>query len=200
MMIISDGVYRINRFKILLSLVIFLICFVVAVFMVVGMKGEGSAPKQGMMGEADVGIGGFSFFQTEKGRVQWEIKARKAEVFGERHTLLLQDIRATFLTPVGFKVHLEGEVGSINTETHDFVLQQETDFLRVTLSNGITILTKRLKWSNSQNEISTEDPVQVYGSGLVMEGKGLIAEFPSQEIRVLHDVQVVMTPYAPVQQ
>ncbi len=198
MMVISDGIYRYNRFRILLFLVIFLLCFVVAVFIVMGMKRQGSVSKQEMAGEADLGIGGFSFFQTEEGRVQWEIKARKAEVFGGKHTLLLRDIRATFLTPGGFTVRLEGEAGSINTETRDFVLQQETDSLRVTLSNGITILTKRLNWSNSKNEISTEDPVRVQGSGLEIEGRGLIAGFPSQEIRILHDVKVVMLPYASV--
>jgi len=140
----------------------------------------------------EVELRGFSFFQTKEGVVQWEVKAKKAEVLVEKDALFLREIKARFLSKDGSVVHLEGDTGKINTKSHDFFIKKEKEFVKIILSNGTMILTKQLNWSNSKNEIFTEVPVQIYGPGFYIKGVGLTAGFPVEEISIRREVQAVM--------
>ena len=142
--------------------------------------------------QEEVELRGFSFFQTKEGVVQWEVKAKKAETLLEKDVLLLREIKAKFLSHDGAVVRLEGNIGEINTKSHDFFLKKEETFVKIILSNGTMIFTKQLNWSNSKNEIFTNDPVQIVGSGFYIKGIGLTAGFPVEEISIHREVQAVM--------
>ena len=142
--------------------------------------------------QEEVELRGFSFFQTKEGVVQWEVKAKKAEVLLEKDALLLREIKARFLSNDGSVVRLEGDTGKINTKSHDFFIKKEKEFVKVILSNGTMILTKQLNWSNSKNEIFTEGPVQIVGPGFYIKGVGLTVGFPVEEISIRREVQAVM--------
>jgi len=155
-------------------------------------KSEKTGLEHIRLGKADVEIGGFSFLQTKEGEVQWEVKAKKAEVFKKNHTLFLRDVQATFKSSNGEWIRLEGETGQIDTEAHDFFLQQKEGLVKVKLSNGVTILTERLDWANSKNEIFSKDDVQILGPGFEIKGAGLTANVLSQEIRIHRNIQAVV--------
>jgi len=140
----------------------------------------------------EVELRGFSFFHTKEGVVQWEVKAKKVEVLREKDALFLREIKAKFLSRDGSVVRLEGNIGEINTKSHDFFIKKELDFVKIILSNGTVILTKQLNWSNSKNEIFTNDPVQIVGSGFYIKGIGLTVGFPVEEISIHREVQAVM--------
>ncbi len=142
--------------------------------------------------QEEVELRGFSFFQTKEGVVQWEVKAKKAEVLLEKDALFLREIQAKFLSHDGSVVRLEGNVGEINTKSHDFFIKKENAFVKIILSNGTMILTEQLNWSNSKNEIFTNDPVQIVGSGFYIKGIGLTAGFPVEEISIHREIQAVM--------
>ncbi|HEX9757062.1 MAG TPA: LPS export ABC transporter periplasmic protein LptC [Nitrospiria bacterium] len=172
----------------------FLVSFLLVVFFTINrLKSEKGVIENIRLGKADVGIGGFSFLQNQEGEVQWEVKAKKAEVYKENHLLFLRDVQASFISPDGEWIRLEGETGQMDTQARDFFLVQKEGLVKVKLSNGVTILTERLDWSNSKNEISSNDNVQIMGPGFEIRGVGLTANVYSQEVRIHQDVRAFIT-------
>jgi len=187
--------YRENRFlkKKYLFILAVSFLFIIGFFLLNKSHFKHSANKEKETRQQEgVELRGFSFFQTKEGVVQWEVKAKKAEVLVEKDALFLREIKARFLSHDGSVVRLEGETGKINTKSHDFFIKKEKEFVKIILSNGTMILTKQLNWSNSKNEIFTKGPVQIVGPGFYIKGVGLTAGFPVEEISIRREVQAVM--------
>ncbi len=144
-------------------------------------------------GKADVGIEGFSFLQNKEGKVEWEVNAKRAEVFKDKNAVFLKEVRATFSPSNNEEwIKLEGGKGQIDTQAKDFILEQENGGVKVFFSNGITVLTRRLGWSNRQNEIFSKEDVHIYGPGFEIRGRGFTADVRSQKIRIHNRVRALM--------
>lgn len=182
---------RISKKKYFIILVVF-IFFVGFLFLYKGPFQDTPKEEVESRRQEEVELRGFSFYQTKEGVVQWEVKAKKAEVLLKEDVLFLRGIKAKFLSSDGSVIRLEGDVGEINTRSHDFFIKQEKELVRIILSGGVMILTRRLTWSNSKSEIFTNDPVQIVDSGFYIKGVGLTVGFPVEEILIHKEVQAVI--------
>ena len=140
--------------------------------------------------EADVGMEGFVYRQIKDGIIQWEVVARKAEVFEAKHEASLETVEVRLLSRDGEEMTLQAEEGLINTETNDFELRNREELIIIELANGYTILTPHIHWIDAKQEIRTPNPVTIQGQGIKITGIGLVGFLESEEFTILDQVHV----------
>ncbi len=153
-----------------------------------------SSASQGPLGRSDAGIDQFKFIQSRAGVVQWEVQAQQAHVFEAEHRARLEQVQVTLYGSKGWELKLEGDEGTIDLVSKDFVLVKREDRIAVQLQSGYTIKTNHLAWTDREREVKTGDPVTISGHGLVVRGRGLVGKLDTEEFRIARDVQVVITP------
>jgi lipopolysaccharide export system protein LptC len=139
---------------------------------------------------ADAGIDQFTFTQSRSGKVQWQVKAQRARLFEADHRAVLEHVQVTLYGPRGLEFHVEGDEGTVDTATKNFVLSKQTGAMTVHLENGYTIVTNRLAWTDARREVATAEPVTLTGNGVVITGRGLLGKLDSEEFQILNDVHV----------
>lgn len=152
-----------------------------------------SSASQGPHGRSDAGIDQFKFIQSRAGAVQWEVQAQRAHVFEAEHRALLEQVQVILYGSNGWELKLEGDEGTIDLARKDFVLIKHDDQITVRLESGYTIKTNHLAWADQEHEVKTGDPVTISGHGLVVTGRGLVGKLDTEEFKIAHDVQVVIT-------
>jgi len=148
------------------------------------------APKPGTLGQADAGIDRFTFLQTKAGSVQWQVEADRARVIEALHTAELEQVRVTLFGAKGWELKAEGDDGTINTATKDFLLTKRDGPIVLEFQGGYRIYTNHLVWTDQRHEVTTNDPVRITGEGLEVTGRGLIAKLDNEEFEILDDVYV----------
>lgn len=139
---------------------------------------------------ADAGLDRFRFTQSKAGVVQWEVLAEHGRVFESENRAVLDRVKVTLYGPNGRELTLEGDEGTINTASRDFMLAKRTGLIAIKLQNGYTIHTNHLTWEDERREISTQDPVTISGQGMTLTGRGLVGKLDSEEFKVLEDVHL----------
>jgi LPS export ABC transporter protein LptC len=152
-----------------------------------------SAASTGPLAHADAGIDQFNFLQSQGGIVRWKVEAQRAHVLEAQHRAQLEQVRVTLYGAQGRDLMLEGDTGTIDTASKDFLLINQGRPIVIELGSGYTIYTNHLTWTDEKREIRTEDPVLMAGHGLEVRGRGLIGKLESEEFRVLEDVRVDIT-------
>jgi lipopolysaccharide export system protein LptC len=139
---------------------------------------------------ADAGIDQLTFTQSRSGMVQWQVRAQRARLFEADNRAVLENVRVTLYGPHGRQLQLEGDEGTIDTASKNFVLSKRTGTMAVRLENGYTILTNHLAWTDARREITTDDPVTITGNGMAVTGRGLVGKLDIEEFQILDDVHV----------
>lgn len=148
----------------------------------------------GTIDQADAKIAKFSFKQTQGDRVQWQVEAREARLFEEERKAVLENVVVTLFGSEGKEMTIEGEEGSLDTETKNFQLANKTEPLVISTGSGYTIYTNHLAWSDHTREIRTNDSVRIVGHGLEVTGRGFLGHLDTEEFQVLEDVHVDFSP------
>ena len=139
---------------------------------------------------ADAGLEGFVYRQTEEGRIQWEVEAQNAQVYESEHHVVLERVQVRLLSENGQTMMLEADQGTLDTANSNFDLRNQEEWIAVELANGYTILTPSIHWEDSEQEIRTNDAVTIHGHGMTITGIGIIAELQMEKFRILDDVRV----------
>ncbi len=139
---------------------------------------------------AHASVEGFTFTQSHDGRVEWEIQAEHARMFEHDHRAVLEGVRITLYGNTGWALRLEGEKGTIHTQTYDFELSNGGQPLTVEFERGYTVYTPTLGWTEARREVYTTDVVTIVGNGIEVRGRGLKARVDTDEFVVQHDVRV----------
>jgi lipopolysaccharide export system protein LptC len=159
---------------------------------------EASVPAPTPMGpggdRADATISDFTFTQTKGATVQWQVQAQQARLFEQDRRALLQTVVVTLFGQQGKELTVNGEEGTLDTATKNFMLANRSTPLVVETSNGYVIYTNHLEWTDQTREIRTQDPVRIVGHGLEVRGRGLLGHLDTQEFEVLEDVHVDVSP------
>src|SRR4029453_13478818 len=104
------------------------------------------------------GLREFSFFERKAGDVEWKICAQQAQVFDEEAKAVLSGVRVTMADPKGVQMTVEGDDGTINTTSKDFVLSKRSGELALVFNDGYTIYTTRIEWVNAERRLWTDAP------------------------------------------
>ena len=139
---------------------------------------------------ADAGVKGFSFVQSKDGLVDWKIQAKQAQVFDTDAKAVLNDVQVTLMGPDGVAMTVNGDTGTINTLSKDFVISKKAGDLALVLNSGYTIYASRFTWDNQRHRLWTDEPVTIKGPSLEVTGQGLDAFLATQEMRVRRNVRV----------
>lgn len=140
--------------------------------------------------KADARLGEFTFTQSKGEAVEWQVRAKQARLFEQEKRAVLHGVVLTLYGGAGDEVTVEGEEGTFNTATKDFVLVNQATPIVVQTRSGYTIYTNRLEWVEAVREIRTTSPVRIVGHGLEIRGQGLMGRISSEEFEILQDVHV----------
>jgi LPS export ABC transporter protein LptC len=134
---------------------------------------------------------GFRFFQSEDGRVEWRVRARKADLY-ESKEARLEDLEITFTTPDNRKAALIGEQGVLDTVSGNGSITRVNHEVRVVSSDGYLLTTNSLFWKAHERKVVTPDSFKLLGSEIYLEGKGLSANVDMRTIVVNSNVKAVL--------
>ena len=175
----------------LLSLSVLLTIFLGYLLFRNAESSPGSRPiSLNMSEEADAKLGEFTFTQSKGEAVEWQMRAKQARLFEQEKRAVLHEVVLTFYGGSGDEVTVQGEEGTFNTATKDFVLANQDTPIVVQTRSGYTIYTNRLEWVEAVREIRTTAPVRIVGHGVEIRGKGLMGRILSEEFEILQDVHV----------
>ncbi len=179
----------------LLALSAILACYLA--YLLMANSSTTSAPTAaapGMIDKADATISRFTFTQTKGDRVQWQVDAKQARLFEQDKRALLETVAVTLFGQQGKELTVEGDEGTLETDTKNFLLANRTEPLVVRTDSGYVIYTNHLAWTDETRQIRTSDPVRIVGHGLEVTGKGLLGHLDTEEFEVLEDVHVDVAP------
>jgi lipopolysaccharide export system protein LptC len=139
---------------------------------------------------ADASLQEFSFVQSKDGRVDWRIQASQAQVFDAEAKAVLSDIQVTMRDAAGVSLTIEGDEGTINTSSKDFVIGKRSGNLALVFKSGYTVYTPRIHWTNQESRLWTDAPVRITGPRLEITGQGMDALLTIREMRIRRNVQM----------
>jgi LPS export ABC transporter protein LptC len=136
------------------------------------------------------GLREFSFVESNAGDVEWKIRAQQAQVFDADAKAVLSGVRVTMADAKGVQMTVEGDDGTINTTSKDFVLSNRSGELALVFNDGYTIYTTRIEWVNNERRLWTDAPVRITGPSIEVTGQGMDALLATQEMRIRRDARV----------
>lgn len=148
----------------------------------------------GSLGVADATISNFTFTQTKGDIVQWQVDAKHARLFDRDKRAVLDTVVVTLFGRQGKEFTVEGEEGTLETDTKNFVLANRSEPLVVRTASGYVIYTNHLAWQDETRQIRTSAPVRIVGNGLEVTGTGLLGYLDKEQFEVLQDVHVDVAP------
>ncbi|MBI1824332.1 MAG: LPS export ABC transporter periplasmic protein LptC [Nitrospirae bacterium] len=183
-----------KKIRAALILIIFLTLSLLVILILNGVRQKSLhfVSKEGMR-KADIHIGDFSFFQTNKLGKEWELQAKKAELFESEKRANLENIQVTIHSESGMEISFQGEEGTIDTQRKNFHLHNKKKPILITLSNGYRIELLEVDWNNERKEISSDSPIIVYGENWIIKGKNLILKTESEEFVIQNEVEAEAT-------
>lgn len=142
------------------------------------------------LSKADGGMEDFTFFHSQEGVVQWEVKADNAQIFEKNNQAILKEVTITLFGQGGREMRLQGEDGRINTLSRDFMVSNPSSDLSIELEGGYLVYTNHLSWKDDRRILTTKDPVTIIGNGMTIKGVGLIGKLDVEEFQVQRHVEV----------
>ena len=140
---------------------------------------------------ADAGLREFSFVESKEGQVDWKIHAKEAQVFDADSKAILKDVVVTLSDARGLQMTVEGDDGTINTLSKDFVLSKRSGDLALVFEDGYTIYTPRLAWVNNERRFWTDEAVRITGPNRIeVTGQGMDTLLTTREMRIRRDARV----------
>ena len=140
---------------------------------------------------ADAGLREFSFVESKEGQVDWKIHAKEAQMFDADSKAILKGVLVTLSDARGLQMTVEGDDGTINTVSKDFVLSKRSGDLALVFEDGYTIYTPRLAWVNNERRFWTDEPVRITGPNrMEVTGQGMDTLLTTREMRIRRDVRV----------
>jgi LPS export ABC transporter protein LptC len=140
--------------------------------------------------DPSAGLREFSFVESNAGDVEWKIRAHQAQVFDADAKAVLSGVRVTMADSKGVQMTVEGDDGTINTTSKDFVLSNRSGDLALVFNDGYTIYTSRFTWVNNERRLWTDAPVRITGPSFEVTGQGMDALLATQEMRIRRDARV----------
>lgn len=155
-------------------------------------RGEKKAPAAPSSG-ADIRLSGFFLQELDSGQPRFRISAREAEFFEQSDEIKLESVHGTLVTPEGLEVSFRGESGTVNPETKHIILERREKELEVILSNGFKIDAERLEWDDESRYLTSSEPVQLSGNGVIINGQDFSFSLDKQILSLKKNVYLTFS-------
>jgi LPS export ABC transporter protein LptC len=118
----------------------------------------------------DQEVSDFVVSETDQGRLEWKLFARKAAVYQARSTIVARSVRVDFFDENGKRSStLTAREGELNQIQRDMVARGS---VVLQTAEGTRMSTERLRFLNRTQRIVTDDFVRVERAGDVLTGYG----------------------------
>jgi len=147
----------------------------------------------------DVLITGFQFLHAVPkpgAKPLWQLTAKKAMLFEQRQEATMLAIQAVFQpSEAGGSSggELDGGEGRLDLGRLDFDVTGMDHPVTVRMANRYTLTTRRLQWDNTSARLTTDEPVQIIGEGLIVTALGFQWLQADGTISLLRNVHTVVT-------
>jgi LPS export ABC transporter protein LptC len=108
--------------------------------------------------------------EGSKDGIRWILDAEEVRISQNRERFDFTAFRLKLEPPDKAAVHLVGKNGSYDKAAGRLILSGD---LRGHTEDGYTFATERMVFNQSEGHLSTEDPIQITGPMLSVEGRGL---------------------------
>jgi LPS export ABC transporter protein LptC len=145
-------------------------------------------PRQGEVAQPEQISRGFELTQTERGRVEWTLRAESGEIYEGGDSVDLVEPVVDFFDSLGAK---EGTLTADRGRIRDKEEIMEVDGNVVLLGEeGARLATSHLVWENRGNRITTDAFVTLERKGSTLSGYGLVATPDLKVAEVQRDVRI----------
>jgi LPS export ABC transporter protein LptC len=132
-------------------------------------------------------IEGFKLMSTDKGKKEWEIEGRNAQVFEMKKKIFVQNFKMKTFEQNGAFSTTTGKRAEIQTDTN---FMEVNDNVRYTASNGMVLKTEKLFWDNEQKKIYTDEQVIIIKGQSVLKGIGFESDASMQNMIIKKQVRL----------
>lgn len=153
-----------------LVVVFLLVC---SVLLYVGRSGKEDVRKPVASDASPSGVKLEDIHYTHEGSkdgIRWILDAQEVRISQNREQFAFTAFRLRLEPPDKAAVHLEGKNGHYDKAAGLLTLSGD---LRGHTDDGYTFGTERMVFNQTEGHLSTEDPVQITGPSIKVEGKGL---------------------------
>jgi len=178
--------------NLLISIVIALILISIAVVLLWPEDIEQTIAEEVMAtlpGSAFGKIDNFTYTKSDRGRVQWQIKAERAEYFQDDNRAVLNTLEAIFYDEEGRIFTLQGARGEMNTETQDITV---SGGITASTSEGYQLVTNSAYYNKEQGIVTTDDPVLFFGEGITVHAVGMEVKIEDQHVTLKQAVRALI--------
>ncbi len=127
-------------------------------------------------------ISGLKLNHSENGALKWELTSRRAEIGQGGEDAHLYALTLNIYQ--GRSLVLNGKEGIYDFKNKNLKIKD----VRATVDD-MSLDTDSLLWKAADEEITTEDTINIKGKNFSIDGKGLIIKAREQKVRVLQDVK-----------
>jgi hypothetical protein len=147
----------------------------------------------------DVVITGFHYLhEVPKPAVTplWELTSTTASLYEQRQEVTMRTIHAMFSpgqAGEASQIELNGAQGRLDLGRLNFDVAGSDRPVTVRLGGRYTLTTARLEWDNAAARMTTDQPVEIVGDGLIVTGVGFEWRQSDGTLSVLRDIHTKVT-------
>lgn len=146
-------------------------------------------PAERSLLKADFSFENITYTRNIAGKTQWMLKAKTAELYQQNEKMDLGGVFINFFPKKGEPVSVVADKGSYDLNKEEIFLEGNVE---VVSSDGRTLSTDTLHFSQKKRVIWTKDKVLLTGNGMVLKGKGL--EYDLQKGKLVIKRQSTVLP------
>jgi LPS export ABC transporter protein LptC len=130
---------------------------------------------------------GFVLRNTLKGRTDWEITGKGAQVFEMKKKIYVQDFVMKTYEPGGKYSTMTGKKGVISTDNNNLEI---SDNVRYTAVNGMVLKTQKLFWDDKLKKLFTDAEVVIIKDSNVLKGIGFESDASMKNMVIKKQVRL----------
>ena len=132
-------------------------------------------------------IEGFRLMSTDKGKKEWEIEGKNAQVFEMKKKIFVQNFIMKTFESSGAYSTTTGKRAVIQTDTN---FMEVNERVKYTASNGMVLKTEKLFWDNSLKKIYTDEQVIIIKGESILKGIGFESDASMQNMVIKKQVRL----------
>jgi LPS export ABC transporter protein LptC len=132
-------------------------------------------------------IEGFALQNSIKGKTDWEITGKGAQVFELKKKIYVQDFLMKNYDDSGKYSTLTGKKGLIYSDTNNLEISDDVVYKAV---NGMILKTRKLYWDNALKRMHTDDEVIIIKGSSILKGIGLESDASMKNMVIKKQVRL----------
>lgn len=122
---------------------------------------------------------GFNLVQTIEGKKKLEVNADESQMYLKEKIMKFYNVKAKYFDKDKEISNLESNDGIIYTDTNDMELSGKVVLIA---RNDTKLETKKLKWSEKNNKLFTDEHVKITRGNNVMTGIGMESDLSLENV------------------